>query len=74
MRIPPLLPALLLVTLGVAACAENADDFGSLRRRGINADIASVHETGPTALYPGQRFDDVSEPKGVYPWQLDERH
>jgi hypothetical protein len=60
--------AWILIGLGLNGCASR--DIGYAQSRVINADIAAVHENGPTALYPGQKFTGGNEPKGAYPWQL----
>lgn len=65
--------AVTLAGLSLTGCAGGFDDFGS-QRRGINSDIAATHEIGPSSLYPGGNFSGGLEPKGTYPWQIDERH
>ena len=71
-----LLSAVALISIGLAtaACEGGRSDYAYSQRRGVNSDIAVTHQIGPTSLYPGHNFTDYSEPKGTYPWRVDEHH
>jgi hypothetical protein len=53
----------------LAGCADSARDVEYTQERGISADIAASHATGPT-LYPGETVG--GEPLGAFPWTLDQ--
>jgi hypothetical protein len=59
---------LVLATLGCSS-ARNVDYPPS---RGISADVAASHASGPISARPGSLLRD--EPYDAVPWQLGERH
>jgi hypothetical protein len=60
----------------LAGCAGGAREVDYPPERGISADIAATHYAGASSLYPGMDVSagNGSEPLGVIPWQLGERH
>jgi hypothetical protein len=68
--------------LGIAAlgllvgCAGGARDVDYPPDRGISADIAATHSADSSSLFPGMNTSagEDSEPLGLFPWQLGERH
>ncbi len=56
----------------VVGCAEGARDIDYTPERGISADIAASHATGPTSLDRGETVG--GEPVGAIPWTDDWRH
>jgi hypothetical protein len=61
-----------LVLLAGCASSGGARDVDYTQERGISADIAASHATGPGSLDRGETFE--GEPIGAMPWTLDERH
>jgi hypothetical protein len=64
----PSIAALAAMTV-LAGCAQDIDYPPD---RGISADIDASRYSGASSLYPG--MSERSEPLGVFPWQIDERH
>ena len=61
--------AALALLAVLAGCARDIDYPPD---RGISADIDASRYRGASSLYPG--MSERSEPLGVFPWQLDDRH
>jgi hypothetical protein len=61
--------AALAVLAVFGGCARDIDYPPD---RGISADIDASRYSGASSLYPG--MSERSEPLGVFPWQIDERH
>jgi hypothetical protein len=57
-----LAPLVLLV-----GCVGGAHDIDYTQERGISADIAATHATGPSSLDRGETVK--GEPVGAIPWQ-----
>lgn len=63
---------LLVPLVLLAGCGGGARDIDYTQERGISADIAASHATGPTSLDRGQTV--TGEPVGSIPWTDDQRH
>ena len=62
----------LTVLAALAGCGGGARDVDYSQERGISADIAATHATGPTSIVGGRTIS--GEPYGSIPWTASERH
>ena len=64
--------AALALLAALAGCGGGARDVDYSQERGISADIAATHATGPTSAMGGRTIS--GEPVGSIPWTASERH